>query len=135
MSACLTPPPPDTGRVIVHLDADGFYAQCEELLDPSLRGRPLGEGNAVGRMWTWDLFPAVTAAHAWSNTSITPQSTTATLPGVTQKYLVVTCNYVAREFGVRKLMGIQEAQRLCPNLVLARWGVCGGEHACTGLTL
>ncbi|RMZ56189.1 hypothetical protein APUTEX25_002379 [Auxenochlorella protothecoides] len=80
MSACLTPPPPDTGRVIVHLDADGFYAQCEELLDPSLRGRPLG---------------------------------------VTQKYLVVTCNYVAREFGVRKLMGIQEAQRLCPNLVLA----------------
>lgn len=37
--------------------------------------------------------------------------------GVTQKYLVVTCNYKARERGVTKLMGISEAKRLCPELV------------------
>jgi len=36
---------------------------------------------------------------------------------VTQKYLVVTCNYKARERGVTKLMGITEAKRRCPELV------------------
>ncbi|KAK9867449.1 hypothetical protein WJX84_000515 [Apatococcus fuscideae] len=38
--------------------------------------------------------------------------------GVTQKYLIVTCNYPARAAGVRKLMGIKEAQQICPDLVL-----------------
>jgi DNA polymerase iota len=38
--------------------------------------------------------------------------------GITQKYLVVTCNYPARAFGVGKLMAIAEARRLCPHLVL-----------------
>ncbi|OWF54711.1 uncharacterized protein LOC110441558 [Mizuhopecten yessoensis] len=38
--------------------------------------------------------------------------------GVQQKYLVVTCNYVAREYGVTKLMGVKEALDRCPNLVL-----------------
>ena len=54
------PPPADLAlgrdrRVIVHVDIDCFYAQAEEVRDPSLRSKPLG---------------------------------------VTQKYLVVTCNYV-----------------------------------------
>lgn len=40
--AAMPPPAPDTDRVIVHLDADGFYAQCEELRNPGLRGRPVG---------------------------------------------------------------------------------------------
>ena len=38
--------------------------------------------------------------------------------GITQKYLVVTCNYPARRAGVGKLMGITEAKKLCPSLVL-----------------
>jgi DNA polymerase iota len=38
--------------------------------------------------------------------------------GVTQKYLVVTCNYEARRLGVGKLMGIAEALRRCPHLTL-----------------
>ena len=40
----------DTSRVVVHFDCDAFYAQCEEVRDPSLRTRPLGElqpGEAV----------------------------------------------------------------------------------------
>ena len=32
----------DHSRTIVHLDLDCFYAQVEELLDPSLKGKPLG---------------------------------------------------------------------------------------------
>jgi len=38
--------------------------------------------------------------------------------GITQKYLVVTCNYPARARGVSKLMGIDSAQEACPELVL-----------------
>lgn len=38
--------------------------------------------------------------------------------GVTQKYLIVTSNYPARQKGVAKLMSIKEAQQKCPDLVL-----------------
>jgi DNA polymerase iota len=38
--------------------------------------------------------------------------------GVTQKFLVITCNYAARKYGVTKCMRIEEAQRLCPSLKL-----------------
>lgn len=38
--------------------------------------------------------------------------------GVTQKYLVVTCNYQARRRGVAKLMRTTDALRRCPDLVL-----------------
>ncbi|TSO98505.1 DNA polymerase iota [Bagarius yarrelli] len=40
--------------------------------------------------------------------------------GVQQKYLIVTCNYVAREMGVAKLMSVKEALEKCPDLVLVR---------------
>uniref|UniRef100_A0A670ZS85 DNA polymerase iota n=1 Tax=Pseudonaja textilis TaxID=8673 RepID=A0A670ZS85_PSETE len=38
--------------------------------------------------------------------------------GVQQKYLVVTCNYEARNLGVKKLMGVKEAKEKCPDLIL-----------------
>ncbi len=38
--------------------------------------------------------------------------------GITQKYLVVTCNYPARARGVGKLQSIKDALDACPNLVL-----------------
>ncbi|KAI8131045.1 DNA polymerase iota [Lucilia cuprina] len=38
--------------------------------------------------------------------------------GVQQKNIVVTCNYNARARGIRKLMLVAEAKRLCPELVL-----------------
>ncbi|XP_059563320.1 DNA polymerase iota isoform X2 [Myotis daubentonii] len=38
--------------------------------------------------------------------------------GVQQKYLVVTCNYEARELGVKKLMNVRDAKEKCPQLVL-----------------
>lgn len=34
---------PDTDRVILHFDVDSFYAQVEEIRNPSIRGRPVGE--------------------------------------------------------------------------------------------
>ncbi|KAH9883950.1 DNA/RNA polymerase [Xylariomycetidae sp. FL2044] len=38
--------------------------------------------------------------------------------GIKQKSILATCNYVARARGVKKLMLISEAQRICPDLVL-----------------
>lgn len=38
--------------------------------------------------------------------------------GVKQKSILATCNYVARARGVKKLMLISEAKRLCPGLVI-----------------
>lgn len=66
-------------RTIIHLDMDYFYAQVEEIRDPTLRARALG---------------------------------------VQQKNIVVTCNYNARARGVKKLMLVNEAKVLCPELVL-----------------
>lgn len=38
--------------------------------------------------------------------------------GVKQKSILATCNYVARSRGVKKLMLVAEARRICPELVL-----------------
>jgi hypothetical protein len=35
-------------RVIVHIDLNAFYYQCEALLDPSLRGKPVGVQQVCG---------------------------------------------------------------------------------------
>ncbi|KAK4190175.1 hypothetical protein QBC35DRAFT_513483 [Podospora australis] len=38
--------------------------------------------------------------------------------GIKQKGILATCNYVARRRGVKKLMLISEAKKICPDLVL-----------------
>lgn len=38
--------------------------------------------------------------------------------GVKQKSILATCNYVARARGVKKLMRISDAKKLCPDLVI-----------------
>lgn len=40
--------------------------------------------------------------------------------GIQQKYIIVTCNYVARELGVNKLMSVTDAVEKCPQLVLVK---------------
>ncbi|CAJ1069302.1 DNA polymerase iota isoform X1 [Xyrichtys novacula] len=40
--------------------------------------------------------------------------------GIQQKYIIVTCNYVAREQGVTKLMSVTAAKEKCPQLVLVK---------------
>ncbi|XP_067378119.1 DNA polymerase iota isoform X2 [Channa argus] len=38
--------------------------------------------------------------------------------GIQQKYIIVTCNYLAREQGLTKLMSVSDAKEKCPQLVL-----------------
>ncbi|KAM7415775.1 hypothetical protein PAMA_018034 [Pampus argenteus] len=40
--------------------------------------------------------------------------------GIQQKYIIVTCNYVARQQGLTKLMSVTDAKEKCPQLVLVK---------------
>lgn len=40
--------------------------------------------------------------------------------GIQQKNIIVTCNYVARDLGVTKLMSVTDAKEKCPQLVLVK---------------
>ncbi|XP_047197173.1 DNA polymerase iota isoform X2 [Hippoglossus stenolepis] len=40
--------------------------------------------------------------------------------GIQQKYIIVTCNYVARDLGLTKLMSVVDAKEKCPQLVLVK---------------
>lgn len=76
------------GRVIACVDLNAFYPSCEELREPSLRGRP----HAV---------------------IMTDQPA-----GMITKGVVSSCSYEARRFGVKSAMPLARALALCPELVL-----------------
>jgi DNA polymerase IV (DinB-like DNA polymerase) len=76
------------GRVVACVDLNAFYPSCEELREPSLRGRP----HAV---------------------IMTDQPADRITKGV-----VSSCSYEARRFGVRSAMPLSRALSLCPDLVL-----------------
>ncbi len=88
MSAASEPTVAWPGPVWGHLDLDAFFAQVEEMDDPSLRGKPVIVGGrrrpdgSVGR-------------------------------GVAS-----TANYEARKYGVRSAMPLATAIRLCPHAIL-----------------
>ena len=97
------------GRTIVHIDVDCFYAQVEMIRNPSLRDKPLGK-YAVYHL-TGNLITLMSFAMLTMN---------AFKSGIQQKYIIVTCNYEARKYGVTKLMLISEALKKCPNLVIVK---------------
>ena len=80
---------PDSDRVVLHFDVDCFYCQVEESRNPALRGRPVGAPGAGAAGATW-------RPPGCALPSCAPRLQTA---GVTQKYLLVTCNYAARQVG------------------------------------
>lgn len=69
-------------RVYFHIDLNAFYASCEELLDPSLKGKPLVVG------------------------------------GKSRRSVISTANYEARKYGIHSAMPMQQAEKLCEDLVV-----------------
>ena len=76
------------GKVIMHVDLDSFFPSCEELRDPTLKGKP----------------------HAVIMTDETKDNIT--------KGAVASCSYEARKHGVRSAMSLFTAKQLCPQLIL-----------------
>jgi len=90
-------------RVIAHLDLDCFFAQAEELDDPSIRGKPVIVGPP-----TPTRLPSGQIDFTKSGRGI-----------------VCTANYAARTFGVRTAMAATQAHRLCPDGI---YRPCRGER-------
>ena len=76
------------GRVIACIDLNAFYPSCEELRDPSLKGKP----HAV--IMTDDKI------------------------GHVIKGVVSSCSYEARRYGISSAMPLSKAKSLCPDLIL-----------------
>lgn len=77
------------GRLIMCIDLNAFYPSCEELRDPSLKGKP----------------------HATIMTDY--QEGNKIIKGV-----VASSSYEARSLGVRSAMPLSKAIDLCPDLIL-----------------
>ncbi|MBR2768480.1 MAG: DNA polymerase IV [Solobacterium sp.] len=69
-------------RVYFHIDLNAFFASCEVLLDPGLKGKPIA------------------------------------VSGTTRRSVLSTCSYEARAFGVHSAMPVEEAKRLCRELII-----------------
>ena len=76
------------GKVIMHVDLNSFFPSCEELRDPTLKGKP----------------------HAVIMTDETKDKIT--------RGAVASCSYEARKYGVRSAMSLFNARQLCPQLIL-----------------
>ncbi|MBA3749860.1 MAG: DUF72 domain-containing protein [Nitrosopumilus sp.] len=77
-----------SGRMIIHVDMNAFFPACEEIRDPTLKGRP----HAV---------------------IMTPEK-----DGNITRGAVASCSYEARKYGVRSAMSLLKAKELCPQLIL-----------------
>lgn len=97
-------------KVILHFDLDCFYAQVEMIRNPALREVPLGKLACYK-----SCKRKKCKKHLCQSFQITLISS-----GIQQKYIIVTCNYVARERGVNKLMSVTDAKEKCPELVLVK---------------
>ncbi|OZJ03933.1 hypothetical protein BZG36_03611 [Bifiguratus adelaidae] len=51
--------------------------------------------------------------------------------GIQQKHIIVTCNYAARQRGVRKLQLVTEAKKCCPELVIVNGENLDRYRACS----
>lgn len=72
----------------MHVDMNAFFPSCEEIRDPSLKGKP----HAV---------------------IMTPEREGAITRGA-----VASCSYEARRYGIRSAMSLIKAKELCPDLIL-----------------
>jgi nucleotidyltransferase/DNA polymerase involved in DNA repair len=76
------------GKVIMHIDLNSFFPSCEELRDPTLKGKP----------------------HAVIMTDQSRDNIT--------KGAVASCSYEARKYGIRSAISLFTAKQLCPHLIL-----------------
>ena len=114
-----------TTRRIAHLDMDAFYASCELMRYPQLKGLPVVIGG--GRRKEDDLLGKLQAAYPdaeWTAENFherlahIPLDFFPRLSGYTGRGVITTATYAARQFGIGSAMGLMKAAKLCPNAIL-----------------
>jgi DNA polymerase-4 len=112
-------------RRIAHLDMDAFYASCELMRYPQLKGLPVVIGG--GRRREDDLLAQLQAAYPdgeWNADTFQdrlghiPLAFFPRLLGYTGRGVITTATYPARAFGIGSAMGLMKAAKLCPDAVL-----------------
>ncbi|KAK2600163.1 hypothetical protein QQS21_005108 [Conoideocrella luteorostrata] len=81
------------------------------LMDQQAKRVPKQKHESVILQFDYDCFYA--QVHENKNPALKPKPL-----GIKQKNILATCNYNARRFGVKKLMLISEARKICKDLVL-----------------
>ena len=95
-------------RLIAHLDMDAFYASCELLRYPELKGRPVVIGGGSRHQPRESIDP--------STGRVT--RTFAKLGGYVGRGVITTATYEARALGVGSAMGLMKAAQRAPDAVL-----------------
>ena len=112
-------------RRIAHLDMDAFYASCELMRYPQLKGLPVVIGG--GRRKEDDLLGKLQAAYPdgeWTAENFVerlpfiPLEFFPRLNGYTGRGVITTATYAARQFGIGSAMGLMKAAKLCPDAIL-----------------
>jgi DNA polymerase-4 len=112
-------------RRIAHLDMDAFYASCELMRYPQLKGLPLVIGGS--RYRSDQQLAQLQAAYpqdGWTADNHTqrlseiPMAFFERLSGYAGRGVITTATYEARQFGVGSAMGLMKAAKLCPQAVL-----------------
>ena len=112
-------------RRIAHLDMDAFYASCELMRYPQLKGLPVVIGG--GRRKEDELLERLRAEDPegdWARETFgerlseIPVSVFPRLAGYVGRGVITTATYAARQFGVGSAMGLMKAARLCPQAIL-----------------
>lgn len=104
---------------------DAFYASCELLRYPQLKGLPVVIGG--GRRKEDDLLGKLQAAYPdgeWTEESFAqrldriPVDFFPRIGGYTGRGVITTATYAARQFGIGSAMGLMKAAKLCPQAIL-----------------
>lgn len=112
-------------RRIAHLDMDAFYASCELMRYPQLKGLPVvigggrrREDNLLERLQTAQPDGEWTAENFAQRLPFIPLDLFPRLAGYTGRGVITTATYAARQFGVGSAMGLMKAAKLCPDAIL-----------------
>ena len=104
---------------------DAFYASCELMRYPQLKGLPVVIGG--GRRREDDLLGKLQAAYPegeWTADNFAerlaeiPLDFFPRLSGYTGRGVITTATYAARQFGIGSAMGLMKAAKLCPDAIL-----------------
>ncbi len=115
----------------IHIDLDCFFVSAERIIDPSLKGKPVGVGGRsdqyiFSRQSTHQSMSlANNGAFVMNFFQDTPSSGQNDLnrfidPDGRIRGILTTASYEARKFGIKTGTTINEALRRCPHIIIKK---------------